>query len=54
LHSAVSGRRSSVIIEHLLERGADPLIENARGQTPLALSERAGDTITGLLQAAVE
>lgn len=34
LHVAVSGRGSEVIVRHLLALGADPSIQNERGQTP--------------------
>jgi ankyrin repeat protein len=52
LHSAISGRGSSVIVAHLIERGADPLIENGRGQTPLAMSERESEVIAELTRTA--
>jgi len=57
LHAAVGGRKSEVIVAHLLERGANPLAENARGQTPLAAAEspRAGSpALAALLRAAAE
>ncbi len=40
LHSAVSGRQAHAIVERLLERGADPMIVNASGQTVLSLAEQ--------------
>jgi ankyrin repeat protein len=52
LHAAISGRGSAMIIAHLLDRGADPLIENGRGQTPLAMSERESEAIAELVRAA--
>ncbi len=55
LHSAVSGRKSEVIVARLLERGADPLIENMREQTALALAEqRSTDEIAALVRSAAE
>lgn len=38
LHAAVSGRGSAAIVRYLLERGADPHRQNARGRTPLDLA----------------
>lgn len=38
LHSAVAGRKSGLIVARLLEHGADPLSENARGQSALAVA----------------
>jgi ankyrin repeat protein len=53
LHVAIAGRGSRDIIAHLLERGADPLVENRRGQTPLAVAEaRSTDEIAALVRAA--
>ena len=53
LHSAVSGRQSEMIVARLLERGADPSIENGRGQTVLALAEaRSTEQIAALVAAA--
>lgn len=52
LHSAISGRGSELIVSHLLARGADPTIENGRGQTPLAMSERGSAAIAALVRAA--
>jgi ankyrin repeat protein len=52
LHAAISGRGSSVIVAHLIELGADPLIENGRGQTPLAMSERESEAIVELTRTA--
>jgi hypothetical protein len=43
-----------VIVAHLLERGADPLIDNGREQTPLAMSERESKAIATLVRAAAE
>jgi hypothetical protein len=55
LHSAVSGRKSEAIVARLLELGADPMVENGRGQTVLALAEaRSTDAIAGLVRGAVE
>jgi ankyrin repeat protein len=51
LHAAISGRKAETIIAHLLERGADPLAENARGETPLSQAESRGpESVLGLLQ----
>ena len=52
LHAAVSGRRSEVIVAHLLERGADPRMANGRGQTAVAAAARAPPAIARLLGAA--
>jgi ankyrin repeat protein len=52
LHAAISGRGSAMIIAQLLERGADPMIENGRGQSPLAMSERESESIAALVRAA--
>jgi hypothetical protein len=41
-----------MIIAQLLERGADPMIENGRGQSPLAMSERESESIVALVRAA--
>jgi ankyrin repeat protein len=54
LHSAISGRGSEAIVAHLLDRGADPLIDNGREQTPLAMSERESKAIATLVRAAAE
>lgn len=55
LHSAISGRGSELIIARLLAHGADPLIANARGQTPLAVAEsRSTEAIAALVGAAAE
>lgn len=57
LHAAVAGRKSEIIVAHLLERGANPLAENARKQTPLAAAEspRGGSpALAALLRAAIE
>jgi len=55
LHSAVSGRKSPLIVARLLERGADPLAGNAREQTPLAAAESRGtEEIAALVRAAAE
>ena len=54
LHAAVSGRRSEVIVAHLLERGADPLKVNGRGQSPTAAAARAPAAIAVLLDGAVD
>jgi len=51
LHAAVSGRRSEVIVAHLLELGADPLTVNGRGQSPAAAAARAPEAIARLLRA---
>lgn len=54
LHSAVSGRKSAMIVARLLERGADPAIENMRGQTAAALAEaRSTEAIAALVSASV-
>lgn len=53
LHAAVSGRRSPLIVAHLLERGADPSLGNGRGQTPLDAAARAPEEIAALLRSAV-
>jgi uncharacterized protein len=51
LHAAVGGRGSEVIVRYLLERGADPLVANARELTPLAIAEtRSTPAIVALLQ----
>jgi ankyrin repeat protein len=55
LHAASAGRKSEVIVAHLLERGADPLAENGRQQTPLSIAEspRGGsEAIAALVRAA--
>jgi ankyrin repeat protein len=50
LHSAISGRGSEAIIAHLLERGADPLVENARGRTALSMAQtQSTDAIAALV-----
>lgn len=54
LHSAVSGRQSELIVAHLLERGADPLILNGREQTALTLAERSSDAIASLVLSAAD
>jgi ankyrin repeat protein len=55
LHAAIAGRKSEAIVSHLLERGADPLAENGRKQTPLSMVEspRAPEALAALLRAAV-
>ncbi len=50
LHAAVSGRRSETIVAHLLEKGADPLRLNGRGQSPAAAAARAPEAIARLLR----
>jgi ankyrin repeat protein len=55
LLAAVSGRQSELIIARLLERGANPLAENRRGQTAAAVAEsRSTEAIAALLGAAVD
>jgi ankyrin repeat protein len=49
LHSAISGRGSEVIVAHLLERGADPLVENGRGETAATVAERSTEAIAALI-----
>jgi len=54
LHAAVAGRKSELIVAHLLELGADPLAANEREQTPLAQAEvRGPESIAALLRSAV-
>ena len=53
LHAAVGGRGSEAIVRLLLERGADPLVANARKQTPLSMAEaRGSDAVKALVRAA--
>jgi ankyrin repeat protein len=52
LHASVSGRKSPLIVQHLLERGADPSATDGRGQTPLAAAARAPEEVAELLRAA--
>lgn len=54
LHSAIAGRGSEVIVTHLLERGADPLVENGRGQTAVVVAERSTEGIAALVGASAE
>jgi len=54
LHAAVSGRRSELIVAHLLELGADPLRVNGRGQSPAAAAARAPEAIARLLRTSEE
>lgn len=53
LLAAVSGRKSALIVAELLQRGANPRIENRRGQTAAAVAEsRSTEAIAALFAGA--